>query len=548
MMLQKARSEPKIFNIDDGRHMAALYQFQPPLRAADLTLNLDQMVSSGMDTLVYIAGLIGGSVLYDSKVAQKIGDNVDRWVHPVYYRTARSVQRLVADGIDPLKLLCDRANEKGLWLLASAWNTVTGGLREPYIWEGGNSDFAFDNPHLQVGEDEDPRSAHTDRTRFNFLHQELREERFRLFKELLDGYETDGLVLNFTELVPLCKFSEVDDLSVLLTGWISRLRDVAAAAESDQGRRKMIYAKVPSHPDACSMLGLDVEKWVASGLLDGLICQNSLMPDPMDQYFDLRWVKSIVSGTDCRILAATGTHIGRQLFRAATPPMIHAAAANAYSEGADGFGFISGGGLAFDWPWGDATYATLRTLGDPDLLARADKIYRARAAARQGATPNFSRHPEEGPVDWTPGSGALLPIALLEGKPVEVPILLSEELQQCNDEGRIERVQLNVRIAGLEADLNEICIRLNDRELPDELLALEDLTFRYVNGQVVTPYGFVYKYDLSPDYYPVVGTNRISVALLKRDPNIEPPFQIYDIDFAIKYKPHCNFNWHGLNY
>ena len=148
MMTQKARSEPKIFNIDDGRHMAALYQFQPPLRAADLTLNLDQMVSSGMDTLVYIAGLIGGSVLYDSKVAQKIGDNVDRWVHPVYYRTARSVQRLVADGIDPLKLLCDRANEKGLWLLASAWNTVTGGLREPYIWEGGNSDFAINyKPH-----------------------------------------------------------------------------------------------------------------------------------------------------------------------------------------------------------------------------------------------------------------------------------------------------------------------------------------------------------------------------------------------------------------
>ena len=69
--------------------MAALYQFQPPLRAADLTLNLDQMVSSGMDTLVYIAGLIGGSVLYDSKVAQKIGDNVDRWVHPDEFRMFR---------------------------------------------------------------------------------------------------------------------------------------------------------------------------------------------------------------------------------------------------------------------------------------------------------------------------------------------------------------------------------------------------------------------------------------------------------------------------
>ena len=116
-------------------------------------------------------------------------------------------------------------------------------------------------------------------------------------------------------------------------------------------------------------------------------------------------------------------------------------------------------------------------------------------------------YPEEGPVDWTPGSRVILPITLLEGKSVEVPILLSEKLQKWNDEGRIEHVELNVRIAGLEADLNEICIQLNDHKLPDELLELEDLTFRYVNGQVVTPYGFVYKYGLSPDYYPVIGMN-----------------------------------------
>ena len=102
-MISKITSEPKVFNIDDGRHMAALYQFQPPLTPNDITLNLDQIISSGIDTLIYIAGLVGGSVLYDSKVTQKIGDNVNKWVHPVYYRTSRNLQRLVLDGYDPLK-------------------------------------------------------------------------------------------------------------------------------------------------------------------------------------------------------------------------------------------------------------------------------------------------------------------------------------------------------------------------------------------------------------------------------------------------------------
>ena len=547
-MISKIRSEPKVFNIDDGRHMAGLYQFQPPLTPDDITLNLDQMVSSGMDTLIYIAGLVGGSVLYDSRVAQKIGDNVQRWVHPVYYRTARNVQRLISDGYDPLKLLCDRANENGLWLLTSAWNTVTGGVREPYIWEGGNSDFAFDNPHLQVGEDEDPRSKHTDSTRFNFLHGEVREERFALFKEMLTEYETDGIVLNFTELVPLCKFSQVNDLSSVLTQWISRLKDVASKAESDQNRRKMIYAKVPSHPDACSMLGLEIKKWVSSKFVDGLICQSSLMPDPMDQYCDLKWIKNVVHNSDCRVLVGTSTHIGRHLSRVATPQMLNAAASNAYTEGADGFGFVSGGSLIHDWPWGNSTYGTIRLFGNPDLLATSDKIYRARSDAKHDCTPNFSRYPKDGLTDWTPGSEVILPVTLLEGKPVEIPLLINENLQKWNNEGRVEHVELKVRISGLEPDLNDISIQLNNHILSEELLQLEDLTFRYVNGNLVAPYGFVYRYGLTSEYYPKIGRNLVTVTLIKRDPNIEPPFQIYDIDLTVKYKPHRNFNSAGLDY
>jgi len=547
-MISKITSEPKVFNVDDGRHMAALYQFQPPLTPDDITLNLDQMISSGMDTLIYIAGLVGGSVLYDSKVTQKIGDNVNKWVHPVYYRTSRNLQRLVSDGYDPLKLLCDRANENGLWFLASAWNTVTGGVREPYIWEGGNSDFAFDNPHLQVGEDKDPRSEHTDSTRFNFLHTEVREERFILFKEMLSAYETDGIVLNFTELVPLCKFSEVNSLSSVLTQWISRLRNVASKAESDQNRRKMIYAKVPSHPDACSMLGIEIKKWVSSKLVDGLICQSSLMPNPMDQHCDLKWIKSVVSNSNCRILVGTSMEIGRHFSRVATPQMINATAANAYAEGADGFGFISGGSLINGWPWSGSTYETIRVFGNPDLLSTSDKIYRARSIAKHPNTPNFSRYPQDGPTDWTPGSGIILPITLSEGKPVEIPIVVSENLQKRNKEERVEKVELKVRISGLEPDLNDISIQLNNHILPKEFLQLEDLTFRYMNGDLVAPYGFVYRYGLTPKYYPEIGRNFITITLKKRDPNIEPPFQIYDIDLTIKYKPHRNFNSDGLNY
>ncbi len=106
--------EPKVFFYDDGRHASALYQFAPPLSPDDLYLAVDQLVDSGVDTLIYSAGLEGGAVQYDSKVGQKWGDNVPMWVHPIFYRASRNLHQLIADGHDPLKLLCDPCHEKGL--------------------------------------------------------------------------------------------------------------------------------------------------------------------------------------------------------------------------------------------------------------------------------------------------------------------------------------------------------------------------------------------------------------------------------------------------
>ena len=113
MKRRNSLDEPRVFTFDDGRHAASLYQFEPPLEPSDFTLNVDQLADSGVDTLIYFAVLEGGVVMYDSHVAQKWGDNVVKWTHTVWYRAGRNIQQLVADGHDPLKLLCDRCTKKG---------------------------------------------------------------------------------------------------------------------------------------------------------------------------------------------------------------------------------------------------------------------------------------------------------------------------------------------------------------------------------------------------------------------------------------------------
>jgi hypothetical protein len=157
-------------------------QFEPPLDRADVTVIVDQLIGSGADALLFSAGVEGGTVIYDSRVAQKFGDNVTRWTHPVHYRDARHVRQMIADGHDRIRLLCDRCHEHGTWFFPSLQVDIG-----TYISERGHgrtSDFVFDNPRLKVGKDEDPRAKDLPPTRLSFLHPEVRRERFMIVEEL----------------------------------------------------------------------------------------------------------------------------------------------------------------------------------------------------------------------------------------------------------------------------------------------------------------------------------------------------------------------------
>ena len=226
--------EPRVFFYDDGRHYSGLYQFAPPLEAADLTYAVDQLVDSGVDTLLYSAGLEGGAVQYGSQVAQKWGDNVDVWVHPIFYRASRNLQQLVADGNDPMRILAERCHQKGIWFIPTCPVCIIGGGAESERGYGRKSDFVFDNPQFYVGEDDHPQAELLGRMfgtgRLNFLHAEVRRERFQIFEELLARYESDGVELDLSldnEFGPFCRFGEVAQLAPVLTQWIRDIREVA---------------------------------------------------------------------------------------------------------------------------------------------------------------------------------------------------------------------------------------------------------------------------------------------------------------------------------
>ena len=545
--------EPRVFFYDDGRHYSGLYQFAPPLEAADLTYAVDQLVDSGVDTLLYSAGLEGGAVQYGSQVAQKWGDNVDVWVHPIFYRASRNLQQLVADGNDPMRILAERCHQKGIWFIPTCPVCIIGGGAESERGYGRKSDFVFDNPQFYVGEDDHPQAELLGRMfgtgRLNFLHAEVRRERFQIFEELLTRYESDGVELDLSldnEFGPFCRFGEVAQLAPVLTQWIRDIREVARTAEQAQGRRKRVYIRIPSGPPSMWRIpGFEVETWVSEKLVDGLVCMSPYKKETprnallmFDQDLDLSAAVRLTRGTGCRVLAGITSSLGRQLESTATGPMVWAAAALAYDKGADGFGLSSGGWVPNGWPWTAAEYETLRYLGHPELLATADKNYRVRSLAR-GASDPKPLFPIQDPI---------LPQRLPEGKPVNLPLAVADDLPRWQALGRVKSVRLRVRVTSIEPSLDKMAVTLNGRSLPDAIRNDIDLHFRVLKNMAVGPYGYILEYHLPPDHYPRKGTNQVGVTLVKRDPRISGPVDVVDVDCHIDYRHHRNFEDSPIQY
>ncbi len=524
-------AEPMVFSRDDGRHSAGFDQFEPPLEPAEVTLTVDQLVGSGIDTLLFSAGVEGGTVIYDSRVAQKLGDNVTKWTHPVHYRDARHIRQIIADGHDRMKLLCDRSHEKGIWFIPSLCIDI-GSYISPR-GHGRTSDFVFNNPQFQVGKDDDPRAACLQPTRFSFLQAEVRKERFRIFEELLSRYETDGIEI-WSEFGPLCKLNQVGQLAPVMTQWLRDLRAVAQKAEQALGRRKRIFINLPAKSDAWKLMGYDVPTWIAEKLVDGLIC-TSTVSEMHDQDIDLSWAVQLTRGTSCRVIAACHSGLNRQLAKNATQPMIWAAAANAYAQGADGFGLDHP--HWFPWPWLGEEYQTLRLLGQPEMLATASKLYRIRSGTKEATF--------EGVMLGVPQP---LPRVLKEGKPVTVSLRIADDLAKWHALGRIKSVRLRIRVTNIDASRNEVKAELNGRVLPASILQANDLTYRIMKQGSVSPFGYIFEYDLPPDHFPKRGHNSIQVTLVKKDPDIDFDFELYDVDCTIDYLLHRHFENPPIEY
>ena len=104
-------SKPTMMFYHDGRH-PLIYMYEPPMQVAEYQQAVDELIGTPIQAINFCMG-DGRTVLHDTKVGELWGDNQDRWGHIIFRRAHQNAKHLIETGNDPLKIVADRAHEKG---------------------------------------------------------------------------------------------------------------------------------------------------------------------------------------------------------------------------------------------------------------------------------------------------------------------------------------------------------------------------------------------------------------------------------------------------
>lgn len=202
-------------------------------------------------------GLGGHAVQYKSSFLPRIGDMLDRVDQMHVWRMRETLRHLDELGTDPLHVVAGACRDNRI---ACQFSLRMNDRHHCYRLPDGSYYFPeLLSPWL----DTHPELLMADRS-VNYCCPGAYAYRRRQIEEVLDNYAVDGIDLDFTRFKPWFPAGEEETGRPLMTAFLRKMRELTAS------RGKVLSARFAYDPQDSLACGLDVETWLAEGLLDFL--------------------------------------------------------------------------------------------------------------------------------------------------------------------------------------------------------------------------------------------------------------------------------------
>ena len=512
-------TEKEVMFYSDGRH-SSVYLYEPPMSIRQYVEPIDELLDLGIDTISYAVGDCS-VLLYDTKVGERWGHNLDLVDHIVWYRAGQNAYSLIKRGMDPLAVVTKHANKRGFkflpHLLLNMLHTPPSRVTSSRV-----ANFTTQHPEWQVGPEPDyPAAVHDLPHRLSYARPEIRKDRLAVIRELVTDYPSDGIEINLHSYAPFIARREVAEHTQTMTNWIREIREICNQAAVKQGRPKRLVIRIAGTLEGSRSVGMDLKHWIREELVDTVIAM------PVTHGYqatttELKKVVQAAKGTKVSVLAG----INNPRSTENTRKIYYAAAVNAYAAGAQGVLFHTYYPGSNRYPYDDAATGSLRLMGYPDVLAHKDKRF------HMGWNPKEKTPPKYG-VPWQ------LPLKLSPGEiGQEIQLEIADDVISKAKAGELWRCELRVVLQNL-MHTDKFKLYWNGKEIAQEKQRKVDWTYR-LRPRPANIRGYRFHVDLKDGDLPKMGTNTIRVDLLKKDAKLVMPVRVADVELVVEYLPGRN--------
>ena len=517
--------------VDDSGFTASV--INPPVSPARLAhLTVGGLAGTPVDAFVATVGQCAGYTLsYPTKVEgmEFLVDRLNAGAAlggGVQWRSAENLRRLWADGHDPVRIVMDEAHRLGMdfWLQLrmNDWHHVDS---EGKVYRLIGSDYYESHPELLIGAEGVagwPQSLQEALAWFqDFAHEKVRRIRLDTATEAIERYDAEGWEYDFMRCPGLFRYGTERDNAHLVTELIRDTRRMLDEVGRARGKTLGLSVRVPNTIAGATMLGLDVEEWIADHLVDIVVPSTFFAQDTEE---DMReWVE-LAAGTPVLIHPTieegfiTGKRTGYGIpyyqvksdpMQAMTVEMIRGLAARHHAAGVDGLYLFNYQGT---WTtYGYDNSPALDDMASPLRLRFKDKRYVV--MRRNGSFPNCFPQERQIPAELGP-------------EPTEIDIEVADDFAAAGARLRSVRLKL-LLVEPCHEDRLEV--RLNGGDpLPIANPMAAGRAAPFERAWAV--------FDLTP-VPPRVGVNRISVRV-ERHPRLakELPLVLSDVEIDVSYR------------
>lgn len=291
-----------------------------------------------------------------------------------------NLEKFLEQETDGLRMSCEFAHKHGM---ESIWTLRMNDIHDAWTPEF-RPKWKQDDP-TRIMSTLDETKDFEDRRRLwslvDFEHVDVEPRLCEIIEEVLGNYEVDGIELDFLRAPFYFRSSyegqaATDAQIAVLSNLVRAIRKIVLRESERQGKPLLLKVRVPSTPELCRKIGIDIVAWLQEKLVDVVALGGGYITFdlPIKQLVDLAHEHDVPvypclsqSGLMYRAPRGTSTKQPREAWFGAANRLWH--------DGADGiytFNLFPGPGSEADR---DYARSVLETIGSRERLAESTIIY-----------------------------------------------------------------------------------------------------------------------------------------------------------------------------